>query len=95
MLVELLRGARTLPLDYYKELICSWCRIVYDLSMYEVQDCLALYRHSDLLFDRLQREVMQADLRTDMRQRYLDAHHSISQSESRDRERQRNHAADA
>jgi hypothetical protein len=95
MLVELLRGARTLPLDYYKELICSWRRIVYDLSMHEAQDCLALYRHSDLLFDRLQREVMQADLRTDMRQRYLDAHRSISQGESRDRGGRRGRAADA
>jgi predicted transcriptional regulator of viral defense system len=58
MLVELLRSAGTLPMDYYKELIGSYRRIVGELDMCEVEDCLALYRRSDSLFDMMQREVL-------------------------------------
>ena len=58
MLVELLRNAATLPLDYYKELIGSYRKIADELNMREVEDCLALYKRSDGLFDRMQREVL-------------------------------------
>lgn len=58
MLVELLRCVGKLPFDYYKELIGSYRRIVYDLGMYEVEDCMALYKRADGLFSRLQREVL-------------------------------------
>ena len=58
MLVELLRNAGTLPLDYYKELIGSYRRIADELDMREVEDCIALYRRADSLFDMLQREVL-------------------------------------
>lgn len=58
MLVELLRNASSLPLDYYKELIGSYRRIVDDLDMREVEDCIALYKRADSLFDMLQKEVL-------------------------------------
>ena len=58
MLVELLRNAGTLPLDYYKELIASYRKIAGDLDMREVEDCLALYKRADSLFDMMQREVL-------------------------------------
>lgn len=58
MLVELLRSAGTLPMDYYRELIGSYRRIAGELDMREVEDCLALYRRSDSLFDMMQREVL-------------------------------------
>ena len=58
MLVELLRNAGTLPLDYYKELIASYRKISDDLDMREVEDCLALYKRGDSLFDMMQREVL-------------------------------------
>lgn len=58
MLVELLRNAGTLPMDYYRELIGSYRRIADELDMREVEDSLALYRRSDSLFDMMQREVL-------------------------------------
>ena len=58
MLVELLRGSGTLPMDYYRELIGSYRRITGELDMREVENCLALYRRSDSLFDMMQREVL-------------------------------------
>ncbi|MDO4539182.1 MAG: hypothetical protein Q4B54_13540 [Coriobacteriales bacterium] len=58
MLVELLRSAGTLPMDYYRELIGSYRRIAGELDMRKVEDCLALYRRSDSLFDMMQREVL-------------------------------------
>ena len=58
MLVELLRGGGALPLDYYKELIGSYRRIADELDMREVEDCIALYRRADSLFDMMQREVL-------------------------------------
>ena len=58
MLVELLRCAGSMPLDYYKELIVSYRKIVGDLDMREVEDCMALYRRADSLFDMMQRDVL-------------------------------------
>ena len=58
MLVELLRNAGTLPLDYYKELIASYRKIANDLDMREIEDCLALYKRADSLFDMMQKEVL-------------------------------------
>ena len=58
MLVELLRNAAKLPVDYYRELIAAYRRIAHDLDMSEVDASLVLYRRSDALFDMLQREVL-------------------------------------
>lgn len=58
MLVELLRNVALLPMDYYKELIGSYRRMVGALDMREVEDCIALYNRADSLFEMLQREVL-------------------------------------
>ena len=58
MLVELLRNAGVLPLDYYKELIASYRKISDGLDMREIEDCMALYKRADSLFDMMQREVL-------------------------------------
>lgn len=58
MLVELLRNAGTMPLDYYKELVGSYRRVAGELDMREVEDCSALYSRADGLFDMMQREVL-------------------------------------
>lgn len=58
MLVELLRCSGAIPLDYHKELIGSYRKIVNELDMREVEDCMALYKRADGLFDMLQREVL-------------------------------------
>ena len=58
MLVELLRNAGTLPMDYYRELMGSYRRIASEHHMREAEDCLALYRRSGSLFDMMQREML-------------------------------------
>lgn len=58
MLVELMRNARSMPLDYYKELVSSYRKIADKLDMAEVEEYISLYQRSDTLFDRLQREVL-------------------------------------
>jgi predicted transcriptional regulator of viral defense system len=58
MLVELLRNAGSMPLDYYKELVAAYRKIADDLDMREVEDCMALYKRADGLFDMMQREVL-------------------------------------
>ena len=58
MLVELLRNAGKLPLDYYKELIGSYRKIANELDMHEVEDCMSQYKRADTLFDMMQREVL-------------------------------------
>lgn len=58
MLVELLRSAGVIPLDYYKELITSYRRIADSLDMQEVEDCMALFKRADSLLEMFQREVL-------------------------------------
>ena len=58
MLVELLRSAGLMPLDYYKELIGSYRKIADELDMREVEDCMALYMRADSLFEIMQKEVL-------------------------------------
>lgn len=58
MLVELLRSAGSMPLDYYKELIASYRKIADVLDMREVEGCMALYKRADSLFEMMQREVL-------------------------------------
>ena len=58
MLVELLRNAALLPMDYYKELIGSYRRMVDLLDMRKVEDYMALYSRADSLFEMLQKEVL-------------------------------------
>lgn len=58
MLVELLRSAGSLPLDYYKEIIGSYRKLVDELDMRAVEDAMALYKRSDGLFEMMQREVL-------------------------------------
>lgn len=58
MLVELLRNAGKMPIDYYRELIGSYRREVNHLDMREVEDCMALYKRADSLFGMMQKEVL-------------------------------------
>lgn len=58
MLVELLRSSARLAPDYYKELVRSYRKIAPELDMSEVENTLYLYKRSDSLFDKLQKEVL-------------------------------------
>lgn len=58
LLVEVMRRQATLPLDYYKEIIASYRRIVEDLDLRLVEDYMSLFKRQDAMFDILQREVL-------------------------------------
>ena len=58
MLVELLRNESLLPLDTYRHLIRAYRKIVDKLDMDQIERCVALYKRSAGLFDKLQHEVL-------------------------------------
>lgn len=58
LLVEVMRRQASLPLDYYKEIIGSYRRMVEELDMRLVEDYMALFKRQDAMFDILQREVL-------------------------------------
>ena len=58
MLVELMRSASAMPLDYYREIIASYRRIVEGLDIRAVEDYMALFERNNFMFDILQREVL-------------------------------------
>ena len=58
MLVEVMRRQASLPLDYYKEVISSYRKIVDELDIALVEDYMALFKKNDFMFDILQREVL-------------------------------------
>jgi hypothetical protein len=58
ILVDLLRNSRSLPFDYYKEIITSYRRIVDTLDFRRVEDYIGMYKRNKFIFDALQREVL-------------------------------------
>lgn len=58
ILVELLRNSKSMPFDYYKELIASYRRIIDSLDFREIEDYIGMYKRNEFLFDALQREVL-------------------------------------
>ena len=58
MLVELMRRSRSMPLDYYREIMGSYRRIADELDIREIEDLIGLYERSGFMFDILQREVL-------------------------------------
>lgn len=58
MLVEVMRRQASLPLDYYKEVMGFYRKIVDDLDIALVEDYMALFKRNDFMFDILQREVL-------------------------------------
>jgi predicted transcriptional regulator of viral defense system len=58
VLVELLRNSKSMPFDYYKELITSYRRIVDSLDFQKIEDYMGMYKRNEFLLDALQREVL-------------------------------------
>ena len=58
MLVETLRNSKTLPFDYYKEIIAGYRRISNDLDYYKLEDYISIFKRSEALFNMLQLEVL-------------------------------------
>lgn len=58
MLVELMRSASSMPLDYYVELIRSYRKITDELDIRAIEDYIALFDRNVYMFDILQKEVL-------------------------------------
>jgi hypothetical protein len=58
MLLELIRNKTSMTFDYYKEIVLSYRRILDNLDMQLVQDCLPQMPKSDMIRKVLEAEVM-------------------------------------
>ena len=58
MLVELMRVSKSMPLDYYSELIGSYRKIVNELDLYTVEEFMAMFKRNKYMNEILQREVL-------------------------------------
>lgn len=57
MLVELVRKKGQISLDYYKEIINNYRRIINELDSYKISNYILYYKNDTKLYDRLQSEV--------------------------------------
>ena len=58
MLIELMRFRSTLSLDYYKEIIQSYRKIVFEIDIGLVEDYASMFRNGPKLMDMIQMEVL-------------------------------------
>ena len=58
MLIELIRNAKKLPFDYYKEIIESYRRAVYDLDIQKLQEYTAIFPKGDAIMQSIELEVL-------------------------------------
>ena len=58
LLVEVMRRQASLPLDYYKEIIISYRKIIDELDIALIEDYITLFKKNDFMFEILQREVL-------------------------------------
>jgi predicted transcriptional regulator of viral defense system len=58
LLVEVMRNSKSLPFDYYKEVIAGYRRIVDKLDFQKIEEYIYLFKRKDYLFNILQREVL-------------------------------------
>lgn len=58
MLVEAIRHSKSMPFDYYKEIINGYRRIKESLDYQAIEEYMGLFKRNDYMFDILQREVL-------------------------------------
>lgn len=58
MLIELIRNAKKLPFDYYKEIIENYRRAVYDLDIQKLQEYIAVFPKGDAIMQSIELEVL-------------------------------------
>ena len=58
MLVELLRNSKSMPFDYYKEIIAGYRRTSDELDYYKIDEYILLFKKNDYLYNMLRREVL-------------------------------------
>ena len=58
MLIEVLRNSKSIPFDYYKEIITGYRRISDELDFRKVDEYILLFKKNEHLYDKLRREVL-------------------------------------
>ncbi len=58
MLIELIRNAKHLPFDYYKEIIESYRRTVYTLDIQKLQEYVPIFPRSEEIMKAIELEVL-------------------------------------
>jgi hypothetical protein len=58
LLIELMRNEKSLPFDYYKEIISSYRRMVDLLDFEKIEKYMSLFKRNEYMFNILQREVL-------------------------------------
>ena len=58
MLIELIRNAKKLPFDYYKEIIERYRRTVYDLDIQKLQEYTTVFPKGDAIMQSIELEVL-------------------------------------
>ena len=58
MLIELVRFKAKLPLDYYKEIIQNYRKLIYELDFSLVEEYSVLFKNGDTLMNTVQMEVL-------------------------------------
>ena len=57
MLIELVRKKSQIPLDYYKEIISNYRKIVNTLDPFKISNYISYYKNDETLYNRIQSEV--------------------------------------
>lgn len=57
LLVELIRKRKSIPFDYYKEIINNYRNIINELDIYKIQEYISYYKNKHSLYETLKREV--------------------------------------
>lgn len=57
MLIELVRRKNQIPLDYYKEIISNYRKIVNTLDSFKISEYISYYKNEEKLYNRVQSEV--------------------------------------
>ena len=58
MLIEALRNSKTMPFDYYKEIIASYRKIDNKLDYKKLEEYISLFQKREYLYNMLRREVL-------------------------------------
>jgi predicted transcriptional regulator of viral defense system len=58
MLIEVLRNSKSIPFDYYKEIIAGYRRISDNLDYQKIEEYILHFKKNEFLYNMLRREVL-------------------------------------
>ena len=58
MLIEALRNSKSMPFDYYKEIISGYRKNSSDLDFHKIEEYASLFKRGDSILNRLRLEVL-------------------------------------